>query len=152
MHWRRKWQPTPVFLPGESQGRQNVVGCCLWGRTESDTTEATYQQQQQQQRLNSHFVKKRKMGCSDTVICLRVPGRIPGHSVMSMPHTFSLQCICTHHHSSLTLDSDISGRGCCNCFCFFCQSPQFYWVKPISIFKSRLCVLVAGKGVVSKTS
>ena len=31
MHWRRKWQPTPVFLPGESQGRGNLVGCCLWG-------------------------------------------------------------------------------------------------------------------------
>src|SRR5574341_886839 len=41
MHWRRKWQPTPVFLPGESQGRQSLVGCRLWGRTESDTTEAT---------------------------------------------------------------------------------------------------------------
>ena len=38
MHWRRKWQPTPGFLPGESQGR---VGCHLWGRTESDTTEVT---------------------------------------------------------------------------------------------------------------
>ena len=41
MHWRRKWQPTPVFLPGESQRRGSVVGCCLWGRTESDMTEAT---------------------------------------------------------------------------------------------------------------
>ena len=41
MHWRRKWQLTPVFSPGESQGRRNLVGCCLWGRTESDTTEAT---------------------------------------------------------------------------------------------------------------
>ena len=41
MHWRRKWQPTPVFLPGESQGRGNLVGSHLWGRTESDTTEAT---------------------------------------------------------------------------------------------------------------
>ena len=41
MHWRRKWQPTPVFLPGESQGRWSLVGCRLWGRTESDTTEAT---------------------------------------------------------------------------------------------------------------
>ena len=39
MHWRRKWQPTPVFLPGESQGRRSLVGCRLWGRTESDTTE-----------------------------------------------------------------------------------------------------------------
>ena len=44
-HWRRKWQPTPVFLPGESQGRESLVGCCLWGRTESDTTEVTQQQQ-----------------------------------------------------------------------------------------------------------
>ena len=38
---RRQWQPTPVFLPGESQGRGGLVGCHLWGRTESDTTEAT---------------------------------------------------------------------------------------------------------------
>ena len=35
------WQPTPVFFPGESQGRRRLVGCHLWGRTESDTTEAT---------------------------------------------------------------------------------------------------------------
>ena len=41
MHWRRKWQPTPVFLPGESQGQRSLVGCCLWGHTELDTTEAT---------------------------------------------------------------------------------------------------------------
>ena len=39
MHWRRKWQPTPVFLPGESQGRSSLVGCHLWGHTESDMTE-----------------------------------------------------------------------------------------------------------------
>ena len=32
MHWRRKWQPTPVFLPKESQGWGSLVGCCLWGR------------------------------------------------------------------------------------------------------------------------
>ena len=41
MPWRRKWQPTPVFLPGESQGQGSQVGCRLWGCTESDTTEAT---------------------------------------------------------------------------------------------------------------
>ena len=41
MHWSRKWQPTPVFLPGESQGQGSLVGCRLWGCTESDTTEAT---------------------------------------------------------------------------------------------------------------
>ena len=41
MHRRRKWQPTLVFLPGESQGRGSLVGCSPWGRTELDTTEAT---------------------------------------------------------------------------------------------------------------
>ena len=41
MHRRRQWQPTPVFLPGESQGLGSLVGCHLWGRTESDTTEVT---------------------------------------------------------------------------------------------------------------
>ena len=39
--WRRKWQPTPVFSPRESQGRGSLAGCRLWGRTESDTTEMT---------------------------------------------------------------------------------------------------------------
>ena len=45
MHWRRKWQPSPVFLPGESQGRGSLVGCRLWSRTELNMTEATWQQQ-----------------------------------------------------------------------------------------------------------
>ena len=39
MLWRRKCQATPVFLPGESQGWGSLVGCRVWGRTESDTTE-----------------------------------------------------------------------------------------------------------------
>ena len=43
--WESKWQPTPVFLPGESQGQGSLVGCRLWGHTESDTTEVTWQQQ-----------------------------------------------------------------------------------------------------------
>ena len=41
MHWRRKWQPTPVFLPGEFQGWGSLVGCRLWGLEELDMTEAT---------------------------------------------------------------------------------------------------------------
>ena len=48
MHWRRKWQPTPVLLPGESQGRGSLVARHLWGHTGLDMTEATQQQQQQQ--------------------------------------------------------------------------------------------------------
>ena len=47
MHWRRKWQPTPVFLPGESQGWGSLVGCRLWGHTELDTPEQLSTQAQQ---------------------------------------------------------------------------------------------------------
>ena len=49
VHWRRKWQPTPVFFPRESQGWGSLVGWRLWGHTELDMTEVTQQQQQQQQ-------------------------------------------------------------------------------------------------------
>ena len=45
MHWRRKWQPTPVFLPGESHGWRNLMGYNPRGCKESDTTE----------RLHFHF-------------------------------------------------------------------------------------------------
>ena len=37
--WRRKWHPTPVFLPGKSHGRRSLVGYSPWGHKESDTTE-----------------------------------------------------------------------------------------------------------------
>ena len=40
-HFHALEKNTPVFLPGESQGRGTLVGCRLWGCTESDTTEAT---------------------------------------------------------------------------------------------------------------
>ena len=38
-HWRRKWQPTPVFLPGEFHGQRTLVSYSLWGCKESDMTE-----------------------------------------------------------------------------------------------------------------
>ena len=44
-YWRGQWHPTPVFLPGKSHGRRSLVGCSLWGHSESDTTE----------RLHFHF-------------------------------------------------------------------------------------------------
>ena len=56
MHRRRKWQPTPVFLPGESHGQSSLVGCRLWGRTESDMTEATQQQQQCKQNFYTYYL------------------------------------------------------------------------------------------------
>ena len=48
--WRRKWQPTPVFLPGKSHGQRSLVGYSPWGRKESDTTE----------QLHFHFQKKKR--------------------------------------------------------------------------------------------
>ena len=56
MHRRRKWQPTPVFLPGESQGRGSLVGCRLWGCTESDMTEVT--QHNIAQPIDKHMISK----------------------------------------------------------------------------------------------
>ena len=41
--WRRKWQPTPVFLPGEFHGRRSLVGYSPWGHQESDVAEVTQQ-------------------------------------------------------------------------------------------------------------
>ena len=63
MHWRRKWQPTPVFLPGESQGRGSLVGCRLWGHTESDMTEATQQQEQQHDCFTEFFTEINRIFC-----------------------------------------------------------------------------------------
>ena len=40
--WRRKWQPTPVFLPGDSHGQRSLAGYSPWGLKEADMTEATY--------------------------------------------------------------------------------------------------------------
>ena len=76
MLWRRKWQPTPVFLLGESQGWGSLVGCCLWGRTESDTTEVTQQQQQQEGSLGKkgHMHIRAESLCSapETVTALSI--------------------------------------------------------------------------------
>ena len=70
-----KWQPTPVFLPGESQGWRSLVGCCLWGRTESDKTEVIQQQQQLYQKEKTeqeplyrlHFRESMSRTLSDNV-------------------------------------------------------------------------------------
>ena len=41
IHWRREWQPTPAFLPGESHGQKSLAGYSPWGCKESNTTEVT---------------------------------------------------------------------------------------------------------------
>ena len=39
--WSRAWQPTPVFLPGESYGQRSLEGYSPWGGKESDKTEVS---------------------------------------------------------------------------------------------------------------
>ena len=65
--WRRKWQPTPVLLPGKSHGRKSLVGYSPWGLEESDTTE----------RLHFHFhfhALENKMATHSSVLAWRFPG------------------------------------------------------------------------------
>ena len=65
---RRQWQPTPVLLPGKSHGWRSLIGCCPWGRQESDTTE----------RLHFHALEK-EMATHSRVLAWRIPGmREPG--------------------------------------------------------------------------
>ena len=83
MHWRRKWQPTPVFLPGESQRWESLVGCHLWGHTELDMTEVTYQQQHICSNLSYHIAYISKIWpllpierlaiMSISIVCLKIP-------------------------------------------------------------------------------
>ena len=59
MHWRRKWQPTPVFLPGESQGRGSLVGCHLWGCIELNMTEQLKKKYQRGRKITGTRKKER---------------------------------------------------------------------------------------------
>ena len=82
MHWRRKRQATPVFLPGESHGWGSLVGCHLWGHTESDMTEATQQQQQQQLNLCGVLLHIESFHCISVGKC-RVLLRFPAEMCLS---------------------------------------------------------------------
>ena len=62
---RRRWHPTPVFLPGKSHGWRNLVGCSSWGREESDTT----------RRLPFHFhALEKEIATHSSVLAWRIPG------------------------------------------------------------------------------
>ena len=80
MHWKRKWQPTAVFLPGESQGGRSLVDCRLWGRTQSDTTEATQQQQAYKDEIHSTYWLSfpRWLSGNESICQCRRLGSIPG--------------------------------------------------------------------------
>ena len=59
---RRQWHPTPVLLPGKFHGRRSLVGCSLWGREESVTTE----------QLHFHALEK-EMAILSSVLAWRIP-------------------------------------------------------------------------------
>ena len=63
MHWRRKWQPTPVLLPGKSHGWKNLVGYSPWGRKESDTTERLHLTSSLKKKSNKHIKSGPLQGC-----------------------------------------------------------------------------------------
>ena len=79
MHWRRKWQPTPVFLPGEPQGWGRLVGCHLWGLTESDMTEATSQQQHQPTYNKRLGQDSKSIYCSSLFVHSDIAGGVKCH-------------------------------------------------------------------------
>ena len=98
MHWRRKWRPTPVFLPGQSQGRESLVGCHLWGHTESDTTEATQQQQQQQGPLDIAFQDVWLQVSDHTIVIILVMKiSFVQFSCVSLPPLLNIFCFCQVH-------------------------------------------------------
>ena len=75
MQWRRKWQLTPVFLPGESQGRRSLEGYSTRGRKESDTNE----------RLHFHFhALEKEMATHSSVLAWRIPGTVECDGLPSM--------------------------------------------------------------------
>ena len=71
--WRRKWQPTPVFLPGESHGQrtpQTEAGCSPWGCKELDTTEATWHTRAYLWLAHFSVQQKLTQHCKATVLCV----------------------------------------------------------------------------------
>ena len=72
--WRRKWQPTPVFLPGKSHRWRSLVGYSPWGRKESDMTE----------RLFFFFSMEKEMATHSSILAWRIPGTEEPGGLQSM--------------------------------------------------------------------
>ena len=100
-HWRRKWQPTPVFSPGESQGRGSLMGCHLCGCTELDTTEAAQQQQQQQKVLLKQEMFQMESTAKSLQSCLTLCDPTDGSNQAPLSLGFSRQ----EHWSGLPFPS-----------------------------------------------
>ena len=88
MHRRRKWQPTLVFLPGESQGWGSLVGCRLWGRTELDTTEHTHISQGINQLILFYFLYLACIFCIKNINIMQIHTHIVWNSAFLASRTF----------------------------------------------------------------
>ena len=91
--WRRKWQPTPVFFPGQSHGQRSLVGYGSWGHKESDTTEHmcahTHTHTHVHTRVLTHMCAHRDT-CVHTCTCTRVCTHACAHTCT---------CMCTQRHT-----------------------------------------------------
>ena len=68
MCWRRKWQPTPVFLPGKSHGQRSLVGYSPWGCKELDTTERLYSLSRRITSIIVTLKKKKKLLSNNDIL------------------------------------------------------------------------------------
>ena len=92
LHWRRQWQPTPVFLPGEAQGWESLVGCHPWGRAESDMIEALYQQSKKKSQMIISRVKGKKLKNSAPII-LKILSKLGlGRNFLHLKKNISRTC------------------------------------------------------------
>ena len=128
MHWKRKWQPTPVFLPGESHGWKSLVGCSLWGHQESDTTE----------RLHFHFSLScigEGNGNPFQRSCLENPrdGEAWWAAVYGVAQSqtrlkwLSSECVCTFLKKHLSLTPFLPKQS--QCYAHNCHSITFCWIN-----------------------
>ena len=63
MPWRKKWQPTPVFLPGKSHGHGNLAGYSPWDCKESDMTEHAHTTKMEKYSVEKTLIIKANMAC-----------------------------------------------------------------------------------------
>ena len=127
MHWRRTWQPTPVFLPGESQGRRSLVGASVHGVARSRTRLSDFT-------FTSHFhALEKDMATHSSVLAWRIPGTAePGGGFSPWGRTESDTTEVTQHWLSSRLLP-------CPGYCKYCWSEHWGTVSSsIMIFSGYM--------------
>ena len=115
MHWRRKWQPTPVFLPGESQEWGSLVGCHLWGHDWSDlaaAAAAAAEISKLTSSLRQHVIHALVQFSSVIQLCLTLwdsmngstPGLLVHHQSWSLHKLMSIESIMPSNHLNLAFN------------------------------------------------